>query len=789
MQSKIIILLLFFFSKSLLFAQDYTTLEILNLEKETARLSVNQAFKDLKLPKMHLWKNQTTTESSFYTYRTLMVKNRFVFKVNVTANKLTVSIRNRQYQSNSNWIDNPLPMSKKQAAKILDPLKEKILELSKNKIITQNNTDPSNSKTLKSKEAGIYEDFIIVKTGNPEMDLLAIHKNGHLIGYNLSENKTSVKSLIFKEHEYSEAITLLFNDDNTPKGIVFSEYIINFSVQENNLTELSLYDNNGNFINKNVTKIEDLDSFSTSIIQEKNGQGPNLASILFENNAMSLATKLGYASTALQTALCGGLIITGAGIPAAAIVCGSLLLDITVKVLPKENFMYDTLSLASMATAFIPMGNPLKIAPLITNSAKLSELLAGLTSIANGAENYYENHIKEVKIVIEGPSTIRTGYFGEKGEPIILYAKSEPNIPIQWQKKSEAILMEKLEPNDTRNKEGYSAIQIWAISPSNKKPIIVASQSNNKDGALEYIELEIISPNYFYFLDCAECGKNIPMDSKLKEKIDACKKQLENCKKQAVANKDILLIVNSKNEVIEPKLNERKLNFIKKNIKKDGTPYPVNEQGEFKEFVKEASCNFNCSGFDDKQTIISLAHEAMGKIKINETKIKELQKTAELILKQDQNASEEKLLKIAKDLKILEENSKKIRTEYGEKINKIAEKGTIEFMYKKTDKSQCYGFKGSVRTKGAHWTRPSLTILLEYNILPISCKEKLEYGTIFKGKGVSNITFRFLDNKNKQIMKARTSIAQFTTITMDIKEFKKTEIIEFFKSNPIGPFN
>ncbi|MBI9041719.1 hypothetical protein [Lutibacter sp.] len=112
-------------------AQEYTTLEILNLDTEIARNAINQTFKDLKLPPMHIWNNETSDESSFYKYTSFMVKNRFVFKVNVEPNKLTISIINRQYYSNNIWVDSPLPMSKKQAAKILDPIKEKVLALTK----------------------------------------------------------------------------------------------------------------------------------------------------------------------------------------------------------------------------------------------------------------------------------------------------------------------------------------------------------------------------------------------------------------------------------------------------------------------------------------------------------------------------------------------------------------------------------------------------------------------------------------------------------------------------------
>jgi len=137
MKTKYILIafLILSISSTKLLSQDYTSIVINDLPQETARLAVNQTFKDLNLPRMIFWKNSTTAESSFYQYNVLMIKNRLKFKVDIEANKMSVSIINRQYYSKNQWVNNALPMNKKKAGKILKPIKKKILELtSKNNI-------------------------------------------------------------------------------------------------------------------------------------------------------------------------------------------------------------------------------------------------------------------------------------------------------------------------------------------------------------------------------------------------------------------------------------------------------------------------------------------------------------------------------------------------------------------------------------------------------------------------------------------------------------------------------
>jgi hypothetical protein len=119
-------------SSAKIFSQEYTSIVINNLPYETARQVINKAFEELNLTIMHVWKNKTSAESGFYKYNTLIAKNRLKFKVNVEPNKLTVAIFNRQYLSKSQWVNNVMPMNKKQAAKILKPIKKKIMELTSN---------------------------------------------------------------------------------------------------------------------------------------------------------------------------------------------------------------------------------------------------------------------------------------------------------------------------------------------------------------------------------------------------------------------------------------------------------------------------------------------------------------------------------------------------------------------------------------------------------------------------------------------------------------------------------
>ena len=111
------------------FAQDTKSFTIVSVDKEVVWPAVFKAFQELKLPRPSIATQEGTGQTSYYNYKSLMIKNRLRFKLNYQADSLTISIFERQYYTKSGWTDNPLPMSKKQASKILDPLKTKIEDI------------------------------------------------------------------------------------------------------------------------------------------------------------------------------------------------------------------------------------------------------------------------------------------------------------------------------------------------------------------------------------------------------------------------------------------------------------------------------------------------------------------------------------------------------------------------------------------------------------------------------------------------------------------------------------
>ncbi|MBI9041720.1 hypothetical protein [Lutibacter sp.] len=625
MKTNYIFYVLFYFmlNSQLAISQKHMSFEINDITKDDAWEATINTFKELKLPRISIYKNTTSTKSDYYNYSSLLVKNRLKFNVEFLNSNLIISLIDRQYLTSNKWQNNPLPMSKKKAAKILDPIKEKILEITKSKIITQNNANTSNSKKLESKKVGIYKDLLLVNTSNKEMDLLAIDSKGTIVGYDLTDETKKVKSIVFKESSDSESITILFNDQGAPTGMVTDHLIVNISIITENKAKLSVLDLQGNFIGENTIELPNSEQTIIKIQEKSNTHGPSNNEYFFNTSEDCFPCTLVNTSTITKALGCGAAIAAGtavagssaglagplavAGVIAA---CESLYFDVVSKYVGNDHFAFDELVLASEISDGVA-------AALLLNfkGVGVTAKFFSTTSVFNSLVTNNINSYKNAKKLIEK------------------YAPKKLNI-------------------QANNHSSYTSV--------------------------------IINAN---------------------------------------------------------------------------------------------------SNLNDKATIIKLAHEAMNKIETNETKIKTLQKAVELILTQTQDANDAKFLKIANDIKKIDDDSKNIRSEYGEKINKIAEKGTIEFSYKKTDQSQCYNIKGSVKTKGAHWSRPFLTILLEYNILPISCAEKLEYGAVFKGKGVSTITYKFIGEDNKEIMKVGSTITEFRTITMDINGFEQTELIEIFKSN------
>lgn len=354
-------------------AQDQKSFTIENISKEVVWPAVFSAFKELKLPRPLIATKQGTGETSYYNYTSLMIKNRFRFKINYQEENLTISIFERQYYTKSGWADNPLPMSKKKAAKILNPIKEGLIKLTKNKIIADiSNNTQTNEETINTKKSGIYEDFIIVKTGIDEMDLLAIHENGSIIGFDLSDDKKTVKSLIFKEKEGSEEITMLFDEKGSPKGMVTDHLIINIPSIRGNIAELVVLDLKDNTIGKNKIELPVSKQASIKFLEGEISHGPSSSSFFMLNNEDYLSKYIGTSSTITKAVACGAGIAGGMAAEAATVgaatplvivgvvaACESIYFDLVARYVGEDHFMFKELNLASDISSIISVINPL----------------------------------------------------------------------------------------------------------------------------------------------------------------------------------------------------------------------------------------------------------------------------------------------------------------------------------------------------------------------------------------------------------------------------------------------
>jgi hypothetical protein len=598
MKNKILILLFLLFSKSLLFAQDYTTLEILNLETETARLTINQAFKDLKLPQMHIWKNQTSAESSFYTYTSLMIKNRFVFKVNIVTNKLTVSISNRQYQSNSHWVDNPLPMSKKQAAKILDPIKEKIIELNKNEIIANNRVNTTNEEPLESKKAVIYKDFAIIKTEDSIIDVLVINKNGNIIGCSIWENETNVKTLVYKENNDAEAITLEFDEKGLPTYMKIQNFAIKINANHSGELNLLMIDTLGNYISEQQLSIKAFpNKAQTDELYENNkGHGP-FNSFELTSKDITFSDFLGYSSYALSQ-IANGLELKNGG--KKVIIEFGKSLGIALEDPENKFFLNELSTCAQVLTTIAPFvktayGVTTTAAGVTAGAASISTL-AAVGIIIGGAKISYdaamrikERHWPTPIFVINKPNEpLQTGSFGEErnspGYITIEYNYTDKAIEIISEHPEEL----KLELYHIDHLNGYDKAYYNVFAKESEyKTHRITAYHIIYDGFLESkvldpktiskeIEITIKEPNYYYLPNCNDCSK----DSSIKKKLEECKLKISN-------DGNIYFSLDEKNTILEcnEKLNDERLRFIKSST--------LDNKG-FKPFVKESDCSFDC---------------------------------------------------------------------------------------------------------------------------------------------------------------------------------------------------
>lgn len=609
---KVIIILILSLNSSLIFSQDYMSFEINNITKEIAWSSITKTFKDLKLPRTYLYKNTSSTESDYYNYTSLMIKNRLKFKINYENNKLTISLFKRQYLTNRGWADNSLPMSKKKAGKILNPIKDKIIELTKNKNITSVSQKKTNNKEpVNVKKFGIYEDFIIVKTGDPEMDLLAIHKNGNIMAFKLWEDEITVKALIFKENNNTDALIMDFNEKGVPIGMEVNNLSFKISlITEDNLL-LQLKDQDGNFIgeekivlNSPLTKKSIIDFNDNS----KN-HGPNY---FFEFKKFpiyisdDLSDGLGNASFGFSVVadaldkIPKDSPISKAFVKAYPKKLGSnLLIAYSIhKMDPENKFFLNELS--TCAQVLITIAPFVKTAVVGTTAATSLSTLAAVGIILGGAKISYdaamrlkERHWPTPIFNIYKPNEpLRTGSFGEErnspGYITIEYNYPDKEIKIISEHPEELNL--ELYHIDHLNGYDKAYYNVFAKESEHKTHRITAyhiiydgyleSKVLDPETISKEIEISIEEPNYFYLTDCSKCSSDSSIKKECEEKLNECKQNIAN-------QNNIYFILDENNKIIDSneQLNDERLSYIKSSNQ---------ENKGFKPFVKESDCSFDC---------------------------------------------------------------------------------------------------------------------------------------------------------------------------------------------------
>ena len=205
---------------------------------------------------------------------------------------------------------------------------------------------------------GIYDNIAFVKTGDPKTQLMAVHEDGSMIGFQLDENRKQVRSLTFKKDLDSPEFVLLLDEEGNPKGGGFGDHVYVFQKIEGDDYNAITFDKDGNRLNETKIKLASSPKFEQLIEPVNRDKGPNVGFDSFHINAEGgLLEWLQQQTRALNVLGCAVSIPSGLG---AIGPCGTLLIDEVLRVLPEDHIYYDELVLAkellSIATFASPAG-------------------------------------------------------------------------------------------------------------------------------------------------------------------------------------------------------------------------------------------------------------------------------------------------------------------------------------------------------------------------------------------------------------------------------------------------
>ena len=364
--------------------------------------------------------------------------------------------------------------------------------------------------------------------------------------------------------------------------------------------------------------------------------------------------------------------------------------------------------------------------PTTGNSKQDSE-----TSPENEASQPQEA-LEPVSLEITGPTLIQLKGFGETTEPIILRATSTaPTLPISWRVSSDELTLQKVEKGDPDYQEGATTIEVWANAVEENKMVELVFEQELSSGKISQAHnVQVQVPRYFYLPPCKEW---LDMGIISNAEYEQCLDQSDDCADKLDEQGDIILEndpamvtrilqehVLSGSAITDQdlKLRSEKLNYVRKLWKEDGSPYPAEEAGELREFVKKAPCTSEWFRSQDRKDLIELGKEGIAKLKPLEDQIEQLEKGATA---ENYAATQEKI----EQLEIQQDT---LRAQYERSMNRIAAQRNIIWSVSKSDTNHFYRPGEQVTVFGVTWKGGKAPrILLEVPFTPVRKKKVVTY--------------------------------------------------------------
>jgi hypothetical protein len=408
---------------------------------------IQQGFseKGIRLPQYSNYSHQATSE--YYTYTHTFIQHRVQFKVvyNTDLQQFEIGFTNRKYKTTTGWEDNVLPLSKKVQEKHIEPVVNHIKELIA-AYEAENTTEAAPKKTVVKKDIelpkelahlpldypfkGIYDDMIMVRTGDPKLELLCLHEDGSQIGFDLSDDERNINFAVFQADSAAPPFIIYFDENNNPKGAVVDGYTMVFSNIVGDKMDISVRTPDNEILTKSGIDFESSKTHFNEIkLGSPTSNGPS-ADIVYYVEDQKFGDLLKSSSTVIGLVGCGITAFSaGTSSIVTAIPCASAIVSVLQMGLPKDNilnskevtFANDLLALASSGTS---------IASTFKHASKLSEigsmLLDGLGMISSTVGEYHKlgakyeqsitelQQIRKVDLSILGAKYIEEGTTKEK---------------------------------------------------------------------------------------------------------------------------------------------------------------------------------------------------------------------------------------------------------------------------------------------------------------------------------------------------------------------------------------